>query len=245
MRPILYFVCIMALAAGCSSNEKPGEDLRSNSEPANHSNTQVAPETESFRFRLNVNPGDKFRYRISNDMPEDSKMHAILVQEVESVKDDTFKIVSYYEEFRVGSELPASILAVIKEMRVHVTLDQSGRSVSVEVKGGGELGRRFGDQLAFSIPFPDKALSPGDTWEEDSQAMGFSGVTKYKFEGFEKVEGKRAAVISFVPPPLEQGSESSFKMWIEADTGMMIRLKGTTTNREPNVTSTTTFERIE
>lgn len=245
MRPNFYIVCVLVLAAGCSSSEGSGEDSRSNSEQANNSSAQVAAETESFRYRVNVKQGDKFRFRISNDMPDDSKMHAIFVQEVESVKDDQFKIVSYYEEFRVGSELPASILAVIKEMRVHMTLDQSGRSVSVEVKGGGDLGRQFGDQLAFSIPFPDKALSPGDTWEEDSQAMGFSGVTKYKFEGFEKIEGKRAAVVSFVPPPMDQGSESSFKMWIEADTGMMIRLKGTTTNREPNFTSTTTIERIE
>jgi hypothetical protein len=245
MRVSLQIASVLILAAGCSSSDKSSTDLPRAASQATESQSQVTSENESFRYRLNVNPGDKFRYRISNDMPEDSKMHAILVQEVESVKDNKFEIISYYEEFRVGSELPESIWAVIKEMRVHVTLDQSGRSVSIDVKGGGELGRRFGTQLAFSMPFPDKALKPGDTWEEESQAMGFSGVTKYKFEGLESLAGKRAAVISFVPPPLEQGSEASFKMWIDADTGMMIRLIGTTTNREPKFTSTTTFERIE
>lgn len=205
---------------------------------------------DEFRYRLSVPKGERYRFKITSTMVQNGRqvpgMDAILVQEITDVKDDKTTMTAYYEKFGTpGTDMPEMISDMLLGMRITVIVDERGRTVEMKVTGAGMMGDAILKQIMLTLPFPDKPLKPGDTWEEEATVFGMRSKTKYTFVGFDKYKDKSAAVIQFQPMGGHGVESADYKMWIEPSSGIMFKLEGMTRMSRPAGTSVVLFERLE
>lgn len=204
---------------------------------------------QGFKYKINVKPGDVYRFNMKSETSmggTTTLMNAIIRLEITKVEDKKTTIISKYESFEMGGDMPDFVSNMMKNLKVTFVLDESGRQISIKVDGApGPMGDMIAQQMKLTIPFPDKTMTPGESWEHEDTVMGQKVKTKYTYKAMGKYKDKEAAVIEFTTPGMMGAPPGKATMWIEPDTGMMYKMEMNTEFTNPGGNSKVLIERTD
>lgn len=213
MSRLLVWIVPFVAIAGCSG---AGSGVRLEFKPPKGEKRTYHTDME---LRLDLASGGRQTIRVGFDSED----------EVIEAGRDSITIRTTFQKVTVKAagltEMLAPQFKAIEGTSVTQVFDRMGRLIRME---GDSQGPTQSLQGALTPEFGDVPLHKGAKWTAKIDAGGQQAFVTYQVEGYEKVNGKEAVVLT-----MEVSGDSSLKavsppqIWVEVATGRMVRSIGT------------------